>query len=214
MLSSPILYSFRRCPYCIRAHMALKYAGLKIILRGVELKNLPPEALAVSPRATMPSLVIDKNKYIDESWDIIKWAVQQNDPENWLGDNNEYLQAAEVLVKTNDYSFKENLDHYKYAVRFPDHPKQYYRQCGEEFLEELNEILKESNFLLDDHITVADIAVFPYIRQFAMVDKDWFYNAPYPPLQRWLKYMLATELFREAFRKHELWLPGHDDIYL
>jgi glutathione S-transferase len=213
-LTTPILYSFRRCPYCMRAHMALKYAGLKIILREVELSDLPAEVLAVSPHATVPALVISENEYMDESSDIVKWAVQQNDPENWLGENNEYLNDAEMLVETNDYSFKEDLDHYKYADRHPEQTMEYYRQRCEEFLEELNEMLEQSNFLLADHITIADIAVFPFIRQFAMVDKQWFDQAPYPELQRWLDLILNTEHFSEAFKKHEIWKPGSKDIYL
>ena len=214
MLNTPILYSFRRCPYCMRVHMALKYARLKIILREVELSDLPSEALAVSPHATVPSLVISENEYMDESWDIVKWATQQSDPENWLGENNEYLKDAEMLVETNDYSFKDDLDHYKYADRFPEQAMEYYRQRGEEFLEELNEMLEQNNFLLAEHITIADIAVFPFIRQFAMVDKGWFDKAPYPQLQRWLDFILETEWFSEAFKKHETWQPGSEDIYL
>jgi glutathione S-transferase len=194
--------------------MALKYAGLKIILREVELSDLPKEALAVSPHATVPSLVVSENEYMDESWDIVKWAIQKNDPENWLGENNEYLQDAEMLVETNDYSFKEDLDHYKYADRHPEHPMEYYRERCEEFLEELNEMLEENKFLLAEHITIADIAVFPFVRQFAMVDKDWFDQAPYPELQRWLESIINTEWFSEAFRKHEIWKSGSKDIHL
>ncbi len=214
MLDTPILYSFRRCPYCMRAHMALKYAGLKIILRDVKLSDLPAEVLAVSPHATVPSLAISENEYMDESWDIVKWAVQQNDPGNWLGENNEYLNEAEMLVEINDFSFKDDLDHYKYADRYPEHPMEYYRENGEEFLEELTELLQQNTFLSADHITITDIAVFPFIRQFAMVDKEWFDKSPYPELQRWLLAMLSSEWFIEAFKKHETWETGSKDIYL
>ena len=214
MPDTPILYSFRRCPYCMRAHMALKYAGLKIILRDVKLNDLPAEVLAVSPHATVPSLAISENEYMDESWDIVKWAVQQNDPENWLGENNEYLNEAEMLVEINDFSFKDDLDHYKYADRYPEHPMEYYRENGEEFLEELTELLQQNTFLSADHITITDIAVFPFIRQFAMVDKEWFDKSPYPELQRWLLAMLSSEWFIEAFKKHETWETGSKDIYL
>ncbi len=198
----------------MRAHMALKYAGVKVILREVELSNLPPEALAVSPHATVPSLVLGDGKYLDESWDIVKWALQQNDPDNWLGDNNAYLADAEMLVEINDYSFKEDLDHYKYADRHPEHPMEYYRERGEEFLEELNDMLQEHKFLAAQHISIADIAVFPFIRQFAMVDQAWFDQAPYPQLQHWLNSMLANDWFIDAFQKHEIWTSGSEDIYL
>lgn len=198
----------------MRAHMALKYAGLKIILRDVKLSDLPAEVLAVSPHATVPSLGISENEYMDESWDIVKWAVQQNDPGNWLGENNEYLNEAEMLVEINDFSFKDDLDHYKYADRYPEHPMEYYRENGEEFLEELTELLQQNTFLSADHIAITDIAVFPFIRQFAMVDKEWFDKSPYPELQRWLLAMLSSEWFIEAFKKHETWETGSKDIYL
>ena len=214
MLNTPILYGFRNCPYCIRVHMALKYAKLKIIFRDVELNDLPAEALAISSHATVPSLLISENEYLDESWDIVKWAAQQNDPDNWLGENHEYLNDAEMLVETNDYSFKEDLDHYKSADSHPEYPMEYYRQRGEEFLEELNDMLEKNHFLLAPHVTIADIAVFPFIREFAMVDKDWFDKAPYQKLQRWLDFILDTEWFREAIKKHETWQPGSVDIYL
>jgi len=194
--------------------MALKYANLKIILREVELKNLPDEVLATSPQSTVPALLISENEYMDESWNIIKWAIQKNDPENWLGDNNEYLQNAEMLVETNDYSFKDDLDHYKYADRHPEHSMEYYRERCEEFFDELNEMLKENNFLLADRVTIADVAIFPFIRQCAMVDKEWFNQAPYPKLQSWLDLMLDTKWFKEAFKKIEAWKSGTEDVYL
>jgi len=194
--------------------MALQYANLEIILRDVKLSDLPAEALAVSSHATVPSLVISDNEYLDESWDIVKWAVQKNDPQDWLGENNEYLKDAEMLVEINDYSFKEDLDHYKDTSSQAEHPREYYQQRGEEFLEELNDMLKENHFLLAPHITIADIAVFPFIREFAMVDKGWFDKAPYPELHVWLDLILDTEWFRLAFKEHETWKPGSEDIYL
>lgn len=194
--------------------MALKYSGQKIILRDVELKNLPPEALAVSPHATVPSLVLSEKEFMDESWDIVKWAVQQNDPHNWLGDNSEYLQQAEMLVETNDFSFKTDLDHYKYADRHPEHPLEYYRLRCEEFLDELNEMLEDNNFLISQSISIADVAIFPFIRQFAFVDKDWFDQAPYTALQHWLTVMLETFWFKDAFRKRPVWKPESENLYL
>lgn len=214
MSNTPILYSFNRCPHCLRAHMALKYAELKIVLREVDLDNLPEEALAVSLHATVPSLVMSDDEYFDESWDIVKWAVQKNDPDKWLGEDDEFLQDAEMLVETNDYSFKEDLEQYKDSDSHPEHPMEYYRERGEEFLEELNEMLEENTFLLASDITIADIAVFPLVREFAMVDKAWFDKAPYPKLQNWLACILSTRWFKEAMKEHKVWQPGSDDIYL
>jgi len=210
----PILYSFRRCPYCMRAHMALKYSGLKVELREVDLWNLPDEALAVSPEKTVPVLVTDNNHAMDESWDIVKWAVHKNDPDNWLGENNTFLNEAEMLVETNDFSFKNDLDHYKYADRHPEHPQEYYRQQGEEFLEELEEMLNEHRYLLADHLSIADIAIAPFIRQFSMVDSDWFAQAPYPLLRNWLNELLSSSLFSAALEKHSIWKNQDEAKYL
>jgi len=210
----PVLYSFRRCPYCMRAHMALKYSGLKVELREVDLWNLPDEALAVSPEKTVPVLVTDNNHAIDESWDIVKWAVQKNDPDNWLGKNNEYLNDAEMLIETNDFSFKNDLDRYKYADRHPEHTQEYYRQQGEEFLEELEEMLAENTYLLANHLTIADIGVAPFIRQFSMVDSEWFETSPYPLLRKWLNRLLTSELFAVALAKHPIWSNTDDTKYL
>ena len=213
-MNIPILYSFRRCPYCIRAHMTLNYSRQKVILRDVELRNLPQQVLDSSPNATVPALVFSKDEFMHESWDIMKWAIHQNDPHNWSGINGTYLQEAQLLVETNDFSFKSNLDKYKYASRYPEHPMEHYRHLCEEFLTQLNLKLEANNFLLADRITIADIAVFPFIRQFAMVDQVWFDHSPYPALQRWLSTMLSTEWFTEAFRKRDTWKTGSNNIYV
>ncbi len=213
-MNMPILYSFRRCPYCIRAHMALHYAGLPIELRAVELRALPDAARAVSPKATVPALDLGDGAFISESWDIVKWALQQSDPDNWLGTNADYLQAAEALVATNDGPFKYNLDRYKYADRFPEQPMEAYRLGCERFIQQLDTALEQQPFLLTAQITVADIAVFPFIRQFAMVDQTWFEQSRYNDVQGWLARMLATEWFTAAFSKQPIWQPGSAARYL
>ena len=106
-MDTPVLYSFRRCPYCMRAHMALKYAAIKVELREVELSNYPAQAAEISPKATVPVLQLPDGTVIDESWDILKWALSQNDPENWSGEDGEYALDAEILIETNDFSFKD-----------------------------------------------------------------------------------------------------------
>lgn len=213
MSDTPVLYSYSGCPYCLRAHMALKYAGLKVILREVDVDDLPDEARAVSSHATVPSLVISADDYLDESWDIVKWAVQQNDPASWLGKDQEYLLDAEILVETNDHSFKDDLDHYKAGAREAGEPADYYRQRGEEFLQELTEMLELNEFLLAPHLSIADIAVFPFVREFAKVDQAWFAQS-YPRLQAWLDFILATDWFGEATKRYKIWQPGSEDIYL
>ena len=209
-----ILYSFRRCPYCMRAHMALKYAGLNVELREVQLDDMPQEALGVSSNATVPLLVLDDGSYMDESWDIVKWALEHSDPDHWLGKDKEHLLDAEILIETNDFSFKEDLDHYKYADRHPEHTEGYYRERCEEFIEELEDMLLENTFLLSDKLSLADIGVFPFVRQFSMVDEEWFAAAPYPKLRDWLQSLIGSALFQQVFKKHDLWQQGDDPIYL
>ena len=213
-MNHPVLYSFRRCPYCMRAHMGLKKSGLKIELREVDLKKMPDEILKVSPKATVPVLVLPDEKVFDESWDILKWALAQKDPDNWLGENKQFLLDAEMLVETNDFSFKSDLDHYKYADRFPEHSVDHYRQACEEFIEELETMLSVNNFLVTDQLTIADIAVFPFVRQFSLVDKNWFEQSPYKNVQRWLESLITTTLFQNIFQKHNNWQDGDSTIYI
>lgn len=213
-MNTPVLYSFRRCPYCMRAHMALKKAGIKVELREVKLSDMPEEAIKISPKATVPILVLPDGSFIDESWDIVKWALDQNDPDKWLGDEKEYLLDVEMLVETNDFSFKKDLDHYKYADRYPEQSELEYRQACEEFIEELEEMLTDNRYLLTDRLTAADISVFSFVRQFSMVDKAWFDQSPYPKVRHWLDEIVNSEFFQSVFQKHEIWQTGDTAIYL
>ena len=213
-MNTPVLYSFRRCPYCMRAHMALKKSGIKVELREVKLSDMPEEATTISPKATVPILVLPDGSFIDESLDIVKWALEQNDPDKWLGENKEHLLDIEMLVETNDFSFKEDLDHYKYADRHPEKTEVEYRQACEEFIEELEEMLTENSYLLTDKLTAADISVFSFVRQFSMVDKDWFDQAPYPKVQQWLDEIVSSKFFQSVFQKHDIWQRGDSPIYL
>ncbi len=119
-----------------------------------------------------------------------------------------------MLIETNDYSFKEDLDHYKYSDRFPEHGKEHYRQACEEFIIELEELLSESPYLIAEYLSLADIGIFPFIRQFSLVDIDWFQQAPYPNVQRWLSELTHSALFENVFQKHELWKQGDSAIYV
>lgn len=218
-MNSAILYSFRRCPYAMRARLALKYSGVSVELREVDLNNPPAELVAISDKATVPVLQLPDGSVIDESWDIVQWAVKYNDPDLWLGENNKYLIESDMLLETNDYAFKHDLDHYKYADRYPEHPMEYYREQGEEFLQELEERLNSTRFLLADTASIADISIFPFIRQFAMVDQRWFDQAPYPKLQKWINGFINSErnearLFSSIMHKYDLWTQGNTATYL
>ncbi len=198
----------------MRAHIALKYAGIKVELREVDLNNMPPQALSVSPQGTVPVLVLADGSINNESWDIVKWALQQNDPDNWFGENEGDLLDAEILIETNDFSFKEDLDHYKYADRFPEHSEQYYREACEEFIAELDDMLDENKYLLADQLTLADIGVFPFVRQFSLVDKEWFDQLQYHNVRCWLQGLIDSKLFQQIFQKQVLWKEGAAPVYI
>ena len=211
-MPTPILYSFRRCPYAMRARMAIRYSQLRVELREIEFKNKPAAMLQASPKGTVPVLVCDDATVIDESLDIMHWALQQNDPEGWL----QAAQQKDIdqLISENDASFKTHLDHYKYAVRFPEHSALYYRQQGETFLQQLEQRLNRHEFLLGDSVSLADVALFPFVRQFAHVDLAWFDAAPYPGLRRWLNRWLESELFLSVMKKRPVWTEGQEAVEL
>jgi glutathione S-transferase len=208
----PVLYSFRRCPYAMRARMALQYSGVKVELREVLLNDKPDDMLRLANKATVPILELADGRVIDESWDIMIWAMRQNDPDLWLGSGQSNLFKSEVLIEMNDYSFKTDLDHYKYADRYPQYPAEYYRSQGEEFLQDLEQALSQSKYLLGGSLSIADIGIFPFIRQFAFVDKAWFDQAPYPGLQSWLQELLESSLFESIMLKLPVWKQGDQPV--
>jgi glutathione S-transferase len=200
MTRLPILYSFLRCPYAIRSRMALRYAGIDYELREISLKNKPPEMLAISPKGTTPVLQLTDGEVLEESLDIIYWALAQNDPEGWLEFFPNLLELGKNLIAINDSEFKQNLDRYKYHVRFPE-PQATYRAQAETYLETLEKLLRLHSFLLGDRDSFADIAIFPFIRQFAHVDLDWFDNSHYLALVRWLNFYKSSSLFLSVMEK-------------
>ncbi|BBB26261.1 glutathione S-transferase [Amphritea japonica] len=205
----PILYSFRRCPYAIRARLAIAGSELAVELREVVLKEKPSAMLEISPKGTVPVLHLAEGRVIDESRDIMRWAVRQNDPHNWLcSDSPDLLWQIEGLIQENDFVFKQHLDRYKYFERHPNHPQHYYREQCEVTLVKLERLLQAHSFLVGEHCSLADMAIFPFIRQFAHVDRDWFYAASYPALQRWLKHHLESPLFTVVMHKFTPWKEG------
>ena len=199
----PILYSFRRCPYAMRARLAIRVAAIQVELREVVLKHKPAQLLSASPKGTVPVLVLPDGCVIDESRDIMDWALQQYDPQNWLAYSATELNA---LIDENDRHFKPNLDGYKYADRHPQ-PASFYRLQAEAFLQQLEARLKPQRYLLGDNISLADMAILPFIRQFAHVDLDWFNRAPYPNVQQWLHDFLEGEEFAAVMKKYPAWQP-------
>lgn len=197
----PVLYSFRRCPYAIRARLALTYAGIPVETREVQLKHKPEQMLAISPKGTVPVLQLPDGQIIDESLDIMTWALAQHDPEHWLITNEETNQ----LIFWNDGDFKYYLDRYKYADRYPEFPESYYRDQAELFLVKLEANLSQSSYLGCMHFSIVDAAIFPFIRQFAAVDSQWFTDTGHQHLSAWLTRISATELFASVMAKHPVW---------
>ena len=190
-MSAALLYSFRRCPYAMRARLALRYSGVAVRILEVSLKAKPAEMLALSPKGTVPVLSVD-GQVIDESLAIMQWALAQHDPDDWLlqGD-----PAVLALIAENDRVFKHHLNRYKYAERYPEQPMEAHRAEGEVFLHKLEGLLAHRTYLLADHPSLADMALLPFVRQFAHVDREWFAGTPYSGLQRWLDALLQSPLF-------------------
>ncbi|MGP1282195.1 MAG: glutathione S-transferase [Parasphingopyxis sp.] len=205
MTDLPILYSFRRCPYAMRARMALIVAEQDCILREVLLRDKPDEMIAASPKATVPVLGLPDGKVIDESLDIMRWGLRRNDPENWLGAADG--AAADDLIAANDGPFKHHLDRYKYATRHDTDPLAH-RSAGAAMLEQLDRHLATRSNLLRDQRSFVDIALFPFVRQFAATDRDWFDAQSWPNLRAWLDRHLESALFKAAMVRLPQWQPG------
>ena len=216
-MSIPVLYSFRRCPYAMRARLALVYSGQQVELREVVLRDKPQQLLDCSPKATVPVMQFADGRVVDESLDIMLWALEKNDPQAWLQAN----KAEQLtLITENDNDFKAALDRYKYPNRyqetFPDQTEQQIelqaKQDAQQFLQKLERRLQQQAFLVGEQRSLADMAVLPFIRQFAHVDKVWFDSAPYPKLQQWLADFIASELFVQVMPKFKQWQLGDEPL--
>ncbi|WP_193073546.1 glutathione S-transferase [Pseudomonas sp. FME51] len=211
-VSLPRLYSFRRCPYAMRARFGLLFAELKVELREVALKNKPAQMLAISPKGTVPVLEVaedgsSERLVIEESREIVEWALRQKDPQGLL---NIDLVSANTLIDQNDNEFKHWLDRYKYADRHPELTQSEYRQQGEVFLQVLEQCLAKNKYLLGGNISIADIGIMPFVRQFAHVDQEVFYSLPYPNLQQWLRGWLEHPVFQQVMIKVQPWQEGDE----
>jgi glutathione S-transferase len=192
----PVLYSYRRCPYAMRARMALKLAGIEVEIREISLREKPAHMLQVSPKATVPVLVLEDGVVIEESIEIMLFALKNHA----LGAN--IHAPSRALISENDNSFKKALDCYKYPERFPNKTQTQHRADGEVFLQKLENQLNQHQYLFGDAFSFADIAIFPFIRQFAAVDATWFEAAAYPKLRVWLNERIDSELFKSVMTKN------------
>lgn len=198
----------------MRARLALRLSGLQIVLREILLKDKPSEMLQLSPKGTVPVLHLDNGQVLDESIDIAYWALEQNDPQGYLPRDNSQKTITNQWLSGCDEQFKHWLDRYKYADRHPEHSEKYYREQGESFLQALEAVLVQHSFLLGEKASLADIAVFPFIRQFAHVDKNWFDQCKYISVRRWLEHHLNSELFQSIMLKVPVWSPDQEIRYL
>lgn len=198
MSSLPLLYSFRRCPYAIRARLAIAISGVEVEISEVDLKAKPERMLQLSPKATVPVLVLPDGRVIDESLDIMLWALRQHDP---LGMLVGFSDDSKALIQRNDGEFKSALDRYKYPDRYPEFSMVEYRAQSEILIKDLNARLDESQHLCGEDAGIVDMALMPFIRQFAQVDRVWFDAGPYIQLQKWLREWEASDVFARVMRK-------------
>jgi len=211
----PILYSLQNCPYAMRARLAILLAQKTVMLRAIVMQNKPSEMLALSPKGTVPVLVLEaisKKTVIDESLDIMLWALKLNDPENLLY-SQDVAALAEMLqiIKNNDEDFKPKLEQYKSAKRFHGEDEEQCRLLCEPFVQSLEHRLTQHEFLMGSTPSLLDYALLPFIRQFARVDRQLYLQGPYTHLQRWLNHHLQSRLFTKAMIKYPLWLESHEE---
>ena len=208
----PVLYSFRRCPYAIRARLSIVASGQVCELREVLLRDKPQEMIALSPKGTVPVLLLPDGDVLEESLDIMKWAFSQNDPEEMMIFSGDKGQEFDQLVERNDSFFKYHLDRYKYANRYDGARGSDHRREGMTFIHELGKRLDGSAYLLGIEISAADLAILPFVRQFANTDRSWFdENAP-QSVSHWLSEFLSSKRFLGVMEKYSPWKPNQNVI--
>lgn len=212
MGAPPVLYSFRRCPYAMRARLALSVSGQAHELREVVLRNKPAELLAASPKGTVPVLVLPNGQVIEQSLDIMRWALGRHDPAQWLAPPGAPPDAMAALIAANDGDFKRHLDRYKYPNRYADEAGAdvagfalAHRTQAAQWLTQLDARLT-GGWLLGTQASLADMAILPFVRQFAHTDADWFAEQPWPRLQGWLAAFEASALYEGVMQKHAAWV--------
>lgn len=214
-MSLPILYSLRQCPYAMRARMGLLLAKQSVILRDIVMKNIPTQMLAASPKGTVPVLVFNDSSVIDESLDIMLWALRQNDPNNLLYNHqpatldHDILKQMLVLISRNDNEFVDALKKYKAAARYHDNNIESARQQCEPFINDIEVLLTNHNYIMGDSLSLVDYAIMPFVRQFSRVDRKWYKHAPYPKLRCWLEKHYQAPVFAKAMTPYSQWLDSN-----
>ena len=212
-IALPVLYSFRRCPYAMRARWALAASCVQVELREVLLKDKPAEMLAASPKGTVPVLVDADGAVIDESLDIMLWALRQRDPDRFLVPESGALDEMLALIAQCDGEFKFNLDRYKYPERYAGSDAMLHRAAASEFIIGLEARLSHHAHLFGEQMSLADAAIAPFVRQFAQTNSTWFNQQPWPALQRWLQQLTTSSMFEVVMARPRRWRPDQVPVY-
>lgn len=212
-MSIPILYSLRQCPYAMRARIGILQAKQPVMLRDIVMKNIPKEMLDASPKGEVPVLVFEDSSVIDESLDIMLWALKRSDQNNLLFNHQpNTFQNMLDLINRNDNEFVDALKRYKAASRYHDSEEINCRQQCEPFISYLEQRLTKHDYVFGVTASLADYAILPFIRQFSRVDRKWYLQAPYPNLQRWLERHYQDPIFSKAMTKYPQWLDNKESI--
>jgi len=204
-MSLPILYSFRRCPYAMRARLALRVAKHPMEHREILLRDKPASMLSYSPKGTVPVLVLPSGECLQESLDIMLWALRIHDPKQWLSPSHGSVEQILALLEHCENEFKPKLDRYKYNDRFADISLEEARAQASVFVASLQDRLTQHPFLFGKHFSLADAALAPFVRQFAHTQSTWFAEQSWDALQRWLANFANSVLFQDIMQKHPLW---------
>jgi len=214
-MTQPILYSLQNCPYAMRARLAILMSQQTVLIRAIEMKNKPTEMLALSPKGTVPVLVLGtepNSQVIDESLDIMLWALNLSDPDNLLyAEDAKALPEMLAIINENDQHFKPNLERYKRAKRYHGDDEEACRLQCEPFIQALEQRLSQQSFLMGATPSLLDFALLPFVRQFSRVNKQLYRQGSYTYLQKWLNHHLQSLLFAKAMLKYPLWLETDEE---
>ena len=209
----PILYTFRRCPYAMRARFAIRSSKIIVEIREIKLQEKPFEFLKLSPKGTVPVLITNSGEVLEESLDIIYWALNKNDPHKWLAKGTLENQDITKLLDDLENKFKPNLDKYKYPSRFSGVDQFFHRDKNLCFLKKLNCYLENNKSLNCEHLSLLDYAIFPFVRQFRNVDQDWFDKLNFIFLNKWINQIIDSKDFSSIMKKFKKWEPNDVPIY-
>ncbi len=213
MATLPILYSLRNCPYAMRARMAIFKSSQVVLLRDLVLSNKPEEMMQVSPKGTVPVLVLSNDSVVEESLDVMLWALRESDPRDLLHSIDvSILPEMLKLINEFDNEFKTCLEQYKCAKRYQEDNIEECRAACQQYLQKLEQCLSKHVFLMSDKESLADIALLPFIRQFARVERQWYLQSPYPKVRLWLNNYLQSAMFSKVMAKHPLWLDTQQEV--